>query len=651
MQNRSLLVSVFLMVCVLIVPARAQTAQEYQITPTPTWVTTLAYDDGIPDDAKYQSGGVTFLLADRQTSLLNGQLEAFRHYAFRIASVGGLQQFSNIEIRFDPSYQALKLHSVTIWRGKQRIQQLSSDVVKVLQRERSLEQLMFDGSKTANVFLEGVRVGDVVEYSYTLSGSNPVFAGHYFGEFDMQWNVPVHQIQTRLLVPSGHSINTRVLHGEAQAQRTVKGEVSEYLWRDKDVRAVHWRDDLPRWQDPYQRMQWSDFPDWNAVEHWAEPLYQSPSQLPPELQTLSEQIMLRGLTPPERAMEALRWVQKNIRYLGVEVGVNSHAPNTPELVLSRRYGDCKDKTLLLLTLLRALNIDAYPVLAHTNRGGLLVDDLPSPLSFNHVLVGARFEGAEYWLDATLSPQMGKLSDISQPNHGYVLPLQPQVDILQKMKDSPANTFTRSVLSVYDSSAGWEQPVDLTVTSTFEGRSAEFIRNRLSVEPSDRIQSQLANAYSSFYGGLRVLKSFSVYDKTDSNQLFLTEYYRIMDFWKKRDDKHFESYFAAPVVNDFLRNPKISYREAPLGLDYPVQMTQTLRILVPQSWQLKGGNAKVEDPGFVFESNVKVTPGTVLEVDTYYSSKDSVEVADMPRYLDNLKKARSVLGYSIVKTVE
>lgn len=635
----------------LLVPAQAQTLQEYQIAPIPAWTHPLAYDDHVADDAQHQSAGVTYLLADVQTSLLGGEQQSFKHYAFRIASVGGLQQSSNIEIGFDPSYQTLQLHAVTIWRDKQPLQQLKIDSVKVLQRERSLEQLMFDGGKTANIFLEGVRVGDIVEYSYSLRGSNPVFAGHFFGTFSLQWGVPVHQLQARLLAPEGLTIATRVQHAETQARRTTKGGVAEYLWQGRDVAADTWRDDLPRWHDTQQYVQWSDFSNWNAVVRWAEPMYQPPEQVPPELQALAEQIKARNLAAPERAMEALRWVQKNIRYLGVEVGVNTHAPNPPERVLTRRYGDCKDKTLLLLTLLRALDVDAYPVLAYANHGGGLANDLPSPLSFNHVLVGTRIDGNEYWLDGTMSPQMGRLGDISQPNHGYVLPLRPEVNVLQLMTDGPANTYTRSVLTVYDTSAGWGQPVDLTVTTTFEGRSAESMRNQLSVQATDRTQSYLANFYAAYYGGLQVLKPFSVYDKTDTNQLFVTEYYRIADFWKKRDEKHMEAYFAAPDVYEFLRNPKTTYREVPLGLLYPAQITQRLRILVPPSWQLKGGNAKVEDPSFLFESKVQVAPGTVTEVDTYQSNKDAIPAADMPRYLDNLRKSRGLLGYTIVQALE
>jgi len=47
-------------------------------------------------------------------------------------------------------------------------------------------------------------------------------------------------------------------------------------------------------------------------------------------------------------------LQQTIRYMGVEVGVGSHTPTHPNAVLTRRFGDCKDKALLVLNMLDAL---------------------------------------------------------------------------------------------------------------------------------------------------------------------------------------------------------------------------------------------------------------------------------------------------------
>ena len=66
----------------------------------------------------------------------------------------------------------------------------------------------------------------------------------------------------------------------------------------------------------------------------------------------------------------LQLVQRDVRYLGIEVGPGSHAPTAPDKVYQRRFGDCKDKATLIITMLSALEIPAFPVLidAQTERG-------------------------------------------------------------------------------------------------------------------------------------------------------------------------------------------------------------------------------------------------------------------------------------------
>ena len=58
----------------------------------------------------------------------------------------------------------------------------------------------------------------------------------------------------------------------------------------------------------------------------------------------------------ERLLAAMRFVQSEVRYLALALGNGSYVPSPPELVLKRRYGDCKDKTLLALSLLKGLSI-------------------------------------------------------------------------------------------------------------------------------------------------------------------------------------------------------------------------------------------------------------------------------------------------------
>ena len=119
----------------------------------------------------------------------------------------------------------------------------------------------------------------------------------------------------------------------------------------------------------------------------------------------------------ERTMAALEVVQTQIRYLSVSLGESSHRPTDPNTVLSRRYGDCKDKSLLLATMLRELGIKAEPVLLEAGSRRAMSRMLPSPLLFNHAIVKAVVKGEPYYLDPTRLGQAGRLKSMGQVHEG------------------------------------------------------------------------------------------------------------------------------------------------------------------------------------------------------------------------------------------
>ncbi len=70
-------------------------------------------------------------------------------------------------------------------------------------------------------------------------------------------------------------------------------------------------------------------------------------------------------TQGEKIAAVLNFVQEEVRYLGFESGLGSYKPFAPNQVFEQRYGDCKDKSLLMVTMLRKMGIEAYPVLVNT----------------------------------------------------------------------------------------------------------------------------------------------------------------------------------------------------------------------------------------------------------------------------------------------
>jgi hypothetical protein len=122
------------------------------------------------------------------------------------------------------------------------------------------------------------------------------------------------------------------------------------------------------------------FENWNQVATW---FYRK--SLPARTEAPRE---LSG-SASEPVPASARWVQDKIRYVAVEVGEGGYVPREPALVARRLYGDCKDKTFLLLSLLGRRGVDAFPVLTRPRDSGAIDPDFPSPVQFNHVILAIR----------------------------------------------------------------------------------------------------------------------------------------------------------------------------------------------------------------------------------------------------------------------
>ena len=117
--------------------------------------------------------------------------------------------------------------------------------------------------------------------------------------------------------------------------------------------------------------------------------------------------LIAGLGPRTNKLEYVARVverlHREVRYTGVEFGTARLIPEYPSETLRRRFGDCKDKSTLLVAALRASGIDAYLALLSAGDDEDVSPDLPGLGMFDHAIVfvpGAGAHDADLWIDAT-----------------------------------------------------------------------------------------------------------------------------------------------------------------------------------------------------------------------------------------------------------
>ena len=247
----------------------------------PAWVEPVPAPSIRPDEPA--SSGFAYLLIDEQVRVEGRSHARYVHAARGVINEQGVATASQLTVSYDPAYQRLTLHHVAVRHGERVIDQLSRERVEVLRREPGLEAQLYDGAITASLRLDDVRVGDIVEYAYTIDGANPILEGRYYDGFDLGWHVPARRVRYRLVWPAERALHVRSHHASTEPTVTRQGATTEYRWSADDVAALSFDDGLPNWYNPYPWVQLSEAESWADVAAWGERLFRRSGPLPAAL--------------------------------------------------------------------------------------------------------------------------------------------------------------------------------------------------------------------------------------------------------------------------------------------------------------------------------------------------------------------------------
>lgn len=649
--HRSFRFLLFLLLVGYFLHATPTVAEDYVIAQPPTWVTPVSPPSSNTIQQDSTSDGVAYTLVDNQWNIGEAHQEYYGHYANKALNISGVDNVSQITISFDPTYESVLLHTITLHRDGRTIDRINRARMDVIQRERDLENQIYDGSKTLNIFLEDIRVGDTVEYSYSIQGSNPAFSDHFTARLKMQWAVPVNRLQYRVLWQDKHSNSLTIKNHQTHIKPiiTQHADAVEYTWKSEQIKALVTDKNLPGWFDPYPVIYLTDYADWQEVVEWAKPLY-LPYTSSTAQQKLLDTLLTNTDSLEERILKILRFVQDDIRYLGIELGIRSYTPSHPDQVLKQRFGDCKDKSRLLTSLLKMVGVESHVALVNTYAGKRLMDRLPTPRAFNHVIVLATVDGRSYWLDPTLTYQRGNLNTLYRPDYGYALVISSKAAKLIAMADFIDGVHSKSVIEEFDISGKSSEETAYTVTTSYLNYYADSIRIDISRSNVLELQKLYLNYTASSYPDVRVAEKMDVTDNEHENRMDITEHYTISEIWQKYDDNRYVyASFSPFLIHDHLTGVNSLNRTMPYAVSHPVRFTHTTRIKLKDGADFDNEQAVVEDKAFRFTKDVSFSTNTLVIAYNYESLKDHVLPADIRTHSENIDKALDLADYQAQKT--
>lgn len=598
----------------------------------PLWVATLEAEPLRQADHHDLPGGQSLALFDQQANAATAQ--CFVHVVNDIVNETGVQSGANLTISFDPSYQSLTLHEIMIQRGTQRLDRLSLASVKVIQQETDLNRQIYNGTHSAVIFLDDVRVDDRIEYAYTITGENPTLKNHCVDSYGAGFSVPVKRLRYRLLLPVDRHVQCKAFGIVAVPAVQSHGTLTEYLWDWRALPATLAEDQTPSWFPVYPWIQVSDFEGWGSVADWAVGLYASTNADSQALRQCVESVRKPEMTAEHQIEEALRFVQTNIRYLGIEFGPGTYRPTDPAIVLQRRFGDCKDKAFLLCEILRRLGFDAAPALVGTGHLHTVASMLPSPYVFDHVIVRVQAGPLVYWIDPTRTYQHGPLAERFVPDYGSCLLIRPGETGLTSM---PHSTSGQPVTVTQEDylCAAQKRPARLEVATTATGLGAEWMRAAIASLGRDGYARAWLNDYSQRYPGISPVGPLTIDDASQRDVVRVAQSYAITNFWvPSADGQAYTCEFLPQGIQAWIEKPTTTIRTMPIGLSYPRRRTVITAVHLPGDWPLTNSNWTIASPAAQLTASRTWRDGTLTMTYDYETLTNAVSGSLADEYLRN-----------------
>lgn len=289
----------------------------------------------------------------RSVIRLNPDSTADRYYrkVIRVLNPNGVRRLDVVGFPYSYGDEDLRVESVTVTHPDGSVENARTA----------------RGWRGRSVDLPQLQVGDIIDMEWRVDDLRTTYFGKYFGldhAMTPDRSVPTRESQLVLLVPEELPLkfHTKRLEGvDAEVAETERFGTS-HSWTTFDLAPERIESFMPHAAETVARVQASSYASWDDFGAWWWNLIEDGITVSPEMREKVAELVEGKATLRDQVSAIYTFVANDIRYNAWEFGVHGYQPYTAPVIFSRKFGDCKDKGILLRAMLSEIGVEAYPVL-------------------------------------------------------------------------------------------------------------------------------------------------------------------------------------------------------------------------------------------------------------------------------------------------
>ena len=374
-----------------------------------------------PSGKSYPDADIIFLLDENIEQILSdGSCKSTIHQVFKILKESG-KDYADSEISYDSRTQTISLlYARTITPGG-KIIPLKENAITVTTPYSEFPA--YSDYKKLTFSLPGVEVGCIIDYKYVIE-QEPIIEGEFASRFFVQWEDPILLSRYKVITPEHTDLRYLLLNPLKDVPRSPNIIHSKgnkiYLWEHKNIAHVLDEDYMPPMDEIAFNIWVTTMDSWEPFFRWWRKQVEGKTE-PNEAIKKKVAELIQDLPNSRDRIEALfDYVKRTVRYVSIDLGQSGYVPEPATGVFENKYGDCKDKSTLLISMLKEAGIPAYYVMIPTHDVANLISDFPRPFQFDHCIVAAETKGGYQFLDPTAEDHRFDYLPDDDQNRGVVI---------------------------------------------------------------------------------------------------------------------------------------------------------------------------------------------------------------------------------------
>ena len=359
-----------------------------------------------PDADDYPDSGAVVLW---ETEVMNVNEDSSYIYSTRrivkIFNDTG-HKFGKVSIPYTRGNDDITIHHARTLAPNGRVIDLDQrEIIKNIPPPSAVEAGLFVDARLMHFSMPEMSDNCIIDYAYSSNNRGHLMQGEFWHQVYFQTSVPVQHYRFTI-----HAPTKKAVYYQTNSPQSIGGEptITEnrytrtYTFEMRDVPPLREEAFMPAVEDLAYSITISSLDSWDKLMEWYGTLIREQDHVTPEIEQKAKDLLRGAWSRKEKIKRLYEYVATNIDYVGIELGIWAIKPHSAPEIFKEGYGDCKDKTTLLSTMLSAVDIQSYPVLISAGESSRVIREIPSLSYFNHMILAV--EGADdgelIWLDAT-----------------------------------------------------------------------------------------------------------------------------------------------------------------------------------------------------------------------------------------------------------